>query len=499
MRTANYRDDVLWAIARKDGLDPETALLADQADTYASFINSWVRRLWDTVDFPEWTEIESRKPDANHIVDLDVAFSNTLEPPKPIGRVLKVYPIDPRPNSFAPYLSFRLTSAGLYVGTEHGAVVWIKFMQRAPEYTAKPWDGGTTYRMGQVVYSPITGECYQSVIGNNLGHDPAEVVGPVPLTVETTQKFFPSSKPTTATSEKWAVTIDLSAVNPAGANIVTYIELLDKDGGKHTFSATTPANTTVDALLDALIAAATGSSDPWITALTVTKDTPAAQLLFELGSASFSVSKAQITQAVPAGSTPKTILLVKERLQQYTIAQAPTSGTAQSTQVNLNPGEQNPGAAWSIQITDPDGSTHVATYQSLPEDGPTEIINGLLAALNPTPPNECFSDLVVTPDYDSYFLTIVSPEYLLLSAIVMPPTPATKWKWVPFPFMLVEQVVNGAYSDSLREQGQTDKAGVETQVTEKLQTTKAQDVVAPPVDPLTSQPPPASRYRIGAS
>ena len=53
MRTANFRDDVLWAIAYKMGLDPEVDLLKNQAYALASFINAYVRRLWDASDWPD--------------------------------------------------------------------------------------------------------------------------------------------------------------------------------------------------------------------------------------------------------------------------------------------------------------------------------------------------------------------------------------------------------------------------------------------------------------
>jgi hypothetical protein len=72
MKTANFRDDVLWAIAYKLGLTPNVDFLKDQAASLASYINAWVRRLYDAVDWPEWTVIgrfsPQNAPGLEHIV-----------------------------------------------------------------------------------------------------------------------------------------------------------------------------------------------------------------------------------------------------------------------------------------------------------------------------------------------------------------------------------------------------------------------------------------------
>src|SRR4029077_14954972 len=117
--------------------------------------------------------------------------------------------------------------------------------------------------------------------------------------------------------------------------------------------------------------------------------------------------------------------LPKTRLQQYTPAQPAVPPTAQVTQVYLQPAQLLPGMLWKIRMTDAASVIHRVRYQSLPTDGATEIINGLLAAFNPTPPDDFFSELVVTADYSLRTLTIVSPGYLIVEATVTPPF--SKW------------------------------------------------------------------------
>ena len=151
------------------------------------------------------------------------------------------------------------------------------------------------------------------------------------------------------------------------------------------------------------------------------------------------------------------------------------------------------GSLWTITITEADGSKHVASYQALPPDGQTEIINGILAAFNPTPPDECFSELVVTANYALRTLTIVSPDPITVEGAVT--APAGKWAVVDFPYALIEPVVDGAYADGLREAGQTDKAMAEQQNAGADQADRVTKALVPGYNDLTDTRAPAPRYQ----
>ena len=191
--------------------------------------------------------------------------------------------------------------------------------------------------------------------------------------------------------------------------------------------------------------------------------------------------------------------LPKSRIQQYTAAQPALPPTAQVTQIYLQPGQLVAGSVWVITVIDADGSTHVATYQSAPSDGPTEIINGILAAFNPTPPDDCFNELVVTANYALRFITIVSAEPIAVQASVTAPSDAaSKWELVAFPYALAEPVIRGAYSDGLREAGQTDKGMAEEQGAVAEVGDRIGKASATGYDALTDQQRPAPRYRTRA-
>lgn len=157
MRTVNFRDEVLYPLAYKAGLDPNANFLADQANAFVTFINSWVRRLYDRFDWPEWTVIEVRTP-TNHVVPY-VAGGGTT----PIGKVYKVYLRDPQLTSGPIDTPFKLSEAGIHCGFQHGTNVWIKFCRPAPKFTVALWINTKAYAVGDVVYNEADGNCYSAI------------------------------------------------------------------------------------------------------------------------------------------------------------------------------------------------------------------------------------------------------------------------------------------------------------------------------------------------
>src|SRR4051794_3769897 len=90
MRTVNFRDGVLHAIAYKLGLDPDQSnFLTNQAIPIGTYIDEWVRRTYDGRDWPEWTLTDQFTP-ANHIVPYDYLPPGLGATQRKLGRILKV-------------------------------------------------------------------------------------------------------------------------------------------------------------------------------------------------------------------------------------------------------------------------------------------------------------------------------------------------------------------------------------------------------------------------
>jgi hypothetical protein len=87
------------------------------------------------------------------------------------------------------------------------------------------------------------------------------------------------------------------------------------------------------------------------------------------------------------------------------------------------------------------------------------------------------------------------PDSFSLSLGISQPS-SSFWELVPFPLCLVDAVVRGVYSDTLREEGQTDKGAAEEQGAVAEQTNRAGNEVAPNRDLITDQATPKSRYRM---
>jgi len=166
MRTVNFRDEVMYVVARKMGIDPTMDFPPDLAESYVDFINLAVKKLYPLYDWPEWTFIEQRTP-AAHYIDWAQAGQSA------IGRVLKVYCRDPQTTDGIVDIPFSLSSAGIFCGFEHGTNVWLKYIKPAPQYSATVWASGTTYPLNGLTYEPTGGNSYISIQAANTNHAPA--------------------------------------------------------------------------------------------------------------------------------------------------------------------------------------------------------------------------------------------------------------------------------------------------------------------------------------
>src|SRR6516225_5030436 len=150
-RSVNYKNGVLWTLAYMLGIDPTKEFLIDQAASLNSYINIWVRKSWDSIDFPEWTFIDSFAPDVNHLVPYSFGGApggggplNTPTPPAGtiptyISRVFKVFLVDPRLVQGSIDTPLRLRQDGIHCGFEHGPTVWIRYITNPPQFSSNEW------------------------------------------------------------------------------------------------------------------------------------------------------------------------------------------------------------------------------------------------------------------------------------------------------------------------------------------------------------------------
>jgi hypothetical protein len=236
-RSVNFRDAVLWELARRVGLDPTTELLVDQARSFVGYINALVRKEWDAQDWPEWTDIAQFTPDNNHIVP----YQLSVFPNQVIGRVWKMYLVDP--NIFSGILSspFFLRVQGVHCGFEHGTNVWLKYIvSPPPQFTSDEFDPTQTYNRGDLTYSPVDGETFMSTIDGQTGVYP---VLPPPVTPPhlppTNVCTCPVTMPCTPPPRQ-ANVYTISAPPPGVSNPVYKFIFTDQSGGLHYLCYSSP-------------------------------------------------------------------------------------------------------------------------------------------------------------------------------------------------------------------------------------------------------------------
>jgi hypothetical protein len=492
MRTIPYRN-ILWAVAYKirvNPADPNIDFLTNQASAMTDSANEWVRRLWDSKDWPEWTFTEPRNPVA-HIVPYETNGTTPASPLHPIGTVRKVFLADP---SITPGREldthFEYTAQGIHCGFEHGPTVWMKFLPPCPQYSSELWRAENTYRRNRLVYSQASGETYKSKSNGNSGHDPT--FEPTPLLTQITQSFVPAVPPPAAINEKWRFTIDplLLSLRPGGTYKITLLVVTSPGGpvSSHTFQYTALAGATVDQVLNGLIAAAAGSGDTWVSSLIVTKDTPNNYLLVEKDS---SFSNDWNNSYVYWGVV--THNLAASEVQIYQPEGAGSPAIPQIGLVTL-PNPLIASGLYKITMIDSANGVHSIQYESEPTDGVTEILNGLISNFNAST-DPWFASVLLVPNFTYGTLTISIFELASINAEVESPI-SPWWELIPFPFDLAEQVIRGVYADMLKQFGQTDKGIAEEGVVPTEQAARLSSITTgSDEDELTTQQLTKPRYQ----
>lgn len=508
MRTIRFRD-VLWDVAYKMGLDPQQDnFLTNQAVTIGAYIDQWVRRLYDSQDWPEWTKIVMAVPDPiTHIVPY------TQEaPPTPtttvityfIGRVFKVYLIDPFSSSSPIDTKFTLRESGIHCGFEHGSTVWIEYIEPPPRFTAEVWVVDQVYSKEDVVYSYRTGHCYKSKLNNNVGHDPSTVLGYPPPSVELLATRAPGSPG--ASAQNKIIRVELRPAqpppsgplappsggeipNPPPANSKFYIPVTDDTG------LVGSALTVADGSLT-LANIVTDLSNQLISSCPGYTITPNATGLFiDIAHSSEFYVNSSTNNAfyTPPTGTPLRVLKVTT-LQPYIAEIGPTQPTMQQSELTLDAGTIKSNSVYRLNFRDTLGEEHLIEYGVLPTDGMSELLIGIQNALSVAASIDPFFQSIQAV-YTGTSLQFNSPDEVSIDAnIFLPGSPY--WELVPFPLRLAEPVIDGAYADLQKEWGQTDKAAVEQQnvaADTQLSTAKFD---AGPNTPLVSQQRANSRIRL---
>ncbi len=506
MRTVNFRNDVLHGVAHKLGLDPsQSNFLTNEAIPIGQWIDQWVRRTYDARDWPEWTATHKFAPSASHIVRYDAVAIDLVIPPSVVGtevqlgRILKVFLIDPNTTDAPIDTPFTLMDDGIHVGYEHGQYVWIRYIAPPPRFTAIRWQSDITYQKDDTVYSYTSGECYRSKVSGNINHDPSRTFSdpdgtdqqpnqlPTELTVPLTQGN-PGIAEQSQIVDVIFNTPSLIISDPPAVNTRFFVEVVDVAGAL-LGNATNIANGT-DTLavimtdLQTQLAAA-------LTGFTVTVDTLTLTIRIEDN------SQFKVNQAFWGLFTQPNINVPVRQIQAYIAAVADTATTRQVIEFTLTVDDVIPGATYSLTFRGAAGEKHTVTYVATDSDNAEQILSSLIAAIT------------VAADTDDFFVDVwselnttslvaafsTSTPVSIDAVMTLPGSPW--WELVPFPRALADQVIRGAYADLLREWGQADKGAAEEQAVPQETQTSESDFDTTPNPPLTGQQRAISRYRIG--
>jgi hypothetical protein len=398
---------------------------------------------------------------------------------------------------------FRLEHVGVHCGFEHGNAVWIKYVTRAPKFTATEWDSTVTYDKDDLAYSPLTGECYISKSSNNLGHDPSQPGGTSGLLLNPGVEEAPGTPDNPGLAATAKITDIFAALPPATngagtipdpplAGSIANIKVSSADGITILGSATHTSSGTESLL--AIFTILQGQLAAALSGFTVTLIS--SPLSIRLQNASdFMMSTATATTA----PGPTTFPLSVAQVQAYVPATAPVPGHGQQFQLTLTQEQVIPKATYQLTFTTVDSEEHVSIYTALATDNAQQILSGLInGMITLQPTDDFFMGVYSTLDTVSPSATFTIDKTIGLVSLhaEIQQQGATFWELVPFPFALVDQVVRGAYADALKEGGQADKAGAEEQAVPTEQTVRTGAVQAPQYDSLTDQQQAPSRYAV---
>jgi hypothetical protein len=507
-------------VAYKLGLDPRKDLHTKTADSLGAYVNSLVRRFYDSADFPEWTRTEAFAPDARHIVP----YKRSAVPAEPFGRTFKLYLNDPAITPGPLEYPYRLTEEGIHCGFEHGRKVWIKSIPRAPEYTAKVWDPDETYRADALVYSPVSREVYVSNSGGNQGHDPTGEQGatPAPLDVLLIQSAEPETPEILGRTQITRVTQATELLDTyqtqhvwdfldASAAVIASVSYL-------TPSPAVPAEDILTQIHALLLA------EPALDAFTFILDTPTLSITAEanqwFGIRSYYYSYiAPPAEAVvtgnPAPEDPNELVTGDDdlvvtvgpsvspplgvayntinNLQYFVQPVALVPAKQQIIQLNMTTQSAIRGASYDLTFIDTAGALHEINYLN-PGLSSVGILQGIVDAIQASS-DPFFNAMSTSLEPTLLQLKFGSYDMVSLNADIVPHGNPW-WTLRPLPLALADAIIRGTYGEELRTQGKSDKADLEEKGALAAAGEAASKQISQAADTLTDQLVPRSRYRL---
>jgi hypothetical protein len=161
-------------------------------------------------------------------------------------------------------------------------------------------------------------------------------------------------------------------------------------------------------------------------------------------------------------------------------------GLPQRTKLTLTQEDVMP-CDFVLSFVTHDSIEHLAIYQATSIDSSVQILAGIAAAVQAAAASDLFFlNFGALIDESTNSITFSKFATFSLTAIINCEG-SPWWEYVPFPFALVDPVVTGAYGDSLKEQGQADKAAQEVQAVPLEQSVRTSANLAPAKDRATDQ------------
>ena len=143
-------------------------LSADDKELFEAFFNRAIRRIWESVPWPEVSVLEARTPSSNL-----VAFEQSGE--TAIELFYAIYDKDPQASTSYKRLSYDISSSGAYLvyPDQTTSAVYVWYQKQVPDYYGDDYSGSTTYEIGDQVFYSTTGDYYKCT-AQTAGNAPTE-------------------------------------------------------------------------------------------------------------------------------------------------------------------------------------------------------------------------------------------------------------------------------------------------------------------------------------
>jgi hypothetical protein len=156
-RSIKFRD-VLWGVATRMGMDPESGLNSNDARAVTEYINMAYRLAWKWYRWPQVCQIEQLTA-SGRLISWDQAGATEIDD------VFGITDTDPDATDDPSGIPFTLRSTGIMLPPGYeDATVWVHFRQPPMAWSATTWVNGSTYTEGDVVFYATDGHCYTCIV-----------------------------------------------------------------------------------------------------------------------------------------------------------------------------------------------------------------------------------------------------------------------------------------------------------------------------------------------